>query len=132
MREISNMSDEMRGTRTFDLGDGRWATFCVRDIRRHGIKELLRFEGVAMDETPIAVFQSGERIGTVPGDFDPMSIRPKSFLYEPRPGDFTRNEDGWHANRTLCPGDLEAVPGFTWYRGSQSADVAVGRSCEAE
>lgn len=55
-------------------------------------------------------------VGTVPPHFDPSRIKSTSFMYSPRPGDFTREGDAWVANYTLGPGDLEAVPGFVWDR----------------
>lgn len=64
----------------------------------------------------IPVKQDGETIGTVPGHFDPLNIRSTSFLYDPRPGDFRREQDHWVADRMLGPGDLAAVPGFVWER----------------
>jgi hypothetical protein len=55
-------------------------------------------------------------IGTVPPSFEPSRIRSTNWLYTPRPGDFTRENDYWVANYTLGSGDLEAVPGFVWDR----------------
>lgn len=114
MREVTDISDEMRATRTFDLGDGRRLRVEVADIAHYGLKAILQDHGIEMNSAPVPVFQRGERIGTVPADFDPFSIRSTSFFYEPRGGDFVRKSDGWHAHRMLGPGDLEAIPGFTW------------------
>jgi hypothetical protein len=65
---------------------------------------------------PVPVMQSGRRVGSVPATFDPTKIKSTNWLYDVRPGDFVRDGDTWIANRTLGPGDLEAVPGFVWDR----------------
>lgn len=62
---------------------------------------------------PVPVFQDGQQVGTLPPGFNPQEIRSTSWLYEPRPGDFKREEHGWVADKMLGPGDLEAISGFT-------------------
>jgi hypothetical protein len=67
-----------------------------------------------------SIFQRGKLIGSVPPNFTPLRLEKTpgmgAFMYEQRPGDFTRTEDGegWEASKTLGPGDLEAIKGFTW------------------
>ena len=58
--------------------------------------------------------QGGRRVGTLPSDFAPASIKSTSFFYDPRPGDFRREGTAWVASPALGPGDLAAVPGFVW------------------
>ena len=77
-----------------------------------GLVEALRANGYEMIDDSVPVYQFGKLIGTVPGDFHPARIKSKSLLYEPRPGDFVRRADRWEASNTLCPGDLDAIPGF--------------------
>ena len=60
------------------------------------------------------ILQDGQVIGT---SFGVPRIEP-SFLVEPRPDDFTPivrdGEIAFEAHSSLCPGDLEAVFGFSW------------------
>ena len=51
------------------------------------------------------VFQHGKEIGTLSASWHPSDAR-RSFLYEPRPGDFKRDGDKWIADPMLGPGDL--------------------------
>lgn len=106
------------GTFLYELRDGRMLRVDQRLVRDIGIKGVAEMYGVKTETTHerVPVFQSGKQIGTVPGDFDPMLIKSKSFLYDPRPGDFKRTNEGWIATRMLGPGDMEAVPGFVWHR----------------
>lgn len=64
----------------------------------------------------LSVMQGGEKIGSVPASFDPMTIRSTSVLYSVRQGDFQLEGNVWVACNTLGPGDLDAVPGFKWDR----------------
>jgi hypothetical protein len=73
-------------------------------------------DGTVTETKRADVRQHGRRVGTLPPNFDPSAIKSTSFFYDPRPGDFRREEDHWIAARNLGPGDLEAVPGFIWDR----------------
>lgn len=114
MRRIERLADRMRGTITYELDGGRHLTVRTRDVREFGLAEVLRAAGLA-DQIPskrVNVVRRGRVIGTVPGDFDDAAIRSKNFLYDPRPGDFRREEDHWVASDALGAGDLAAVVGF--------------------
>lgn len=112
MRRIESPLDHERGTVTYDLGDGRWATFDARQIREVGLAPLLEAHGVEMPTERLPVIQYGRRVGTMAPDFDPMTARSMSFMYDVRPGDFRREGDTWVAARNLGPGDLDCVAGF--------------------
>src|SRR5262245_54834958 len=84
----------------------------VRDQPCH----ICKGEGRVSATERVAVLQDGRRIGTVPPEFDPSTIRSMSFFYDVRPGDFRRDGDVWVAHTMLGAGDLEAVPGFVWDR----------------
>lgn len=112
MRQIAD--DYAKGTVTYELSDGQWITLDARAVREYGAARMLRDSGYGhlLPTARVTVMQEGRRVGTLPPDFDPMSVKSASWLYDPRPGDFKREGDVWIASRTLGPGDLEAVPGF--------------------
>jgi hypothetical protein len=116
MRKIERNMDYMRGQVTYELAPDRYITLSVRDVREHGLAEVMKFYGVEMPTGRLPVFQRGREIGSVPAAFEPISIKSTSFFYDVRPGDFTRTGDGWQAANSLCPGDFEAIPGFVWSR----------------
>jgi hypothetical protein len=118
MRKIESISDDAKGVMTYELDDGRWITLDAREVAAIGLWPLLRRAGVESTSERQPVFQDGRKIGTVPGDFEPLAIRSKHWLYEPRRGDFTRSDRGWEANGMLGPGDLDAVSGFVWDQDS--------------
>lgn len=72
--------------------------------------------GYVISTERIPVMQDGERIGTLPHDFNPRRVKSTNWLYDMREGDFRLEGGVWIAARTLGPGDLEAVPGFVWDR----------------
>lgn len=113
MRRLESIEDEMRGRVTYDLPDGKRIQFDARAVRDYGIAELLRAHGYEPPIGRVDVMQYGRRIGTVPADFEPFSIKSQTFLYDPRPGDFRREGNAWIASKSLGPGDLDAIPGFT-------------------
>ena len=118
IRRIDNTQDQFDGAVTYEFDDGRRIKLCARAVKEFGLREVLRHAGYE-HEIPTerkSVFQYGKKIGTVPGDFDPMLIKTQSFFYDARPGDFKLEDDVWIACRTLCPGDFEAIPGFVWDR----------------
>jgi len=110
MRRIESLEDEMNGTVTYQLANGRYARFDARTVREYGIAALLPDEPMPTERIP--VIHHGRRVGTMAPDFDPLTVRSRSFLYDPRPGDFRREGDTWVANRTLGPGDLDVIHGF--------------------
>lgn len=116
MRRIENIADEMRGQVTYEISPGICITVDARLVREHGLEEVLKAYGVKVPKGRLPVFQCGKEIGSVPSVFDPIAIKSKSFLYEVRPGDFKRTDDGWEASNTLGPGDLDAIPDF-WRKG---------------
>jgi hypothetical protein len=112
MRRIETMEDDLNRTMTYELPDGR--RLCVdRDVvERYGIGEVAKRYGVEMPTERVPVFHHGERVGTLPAEFDPGLIKSKSLFYDPRPGDFTRTPEGWIVAKSMGPGDVAAVPGF--------------------
>lgn len=112
MRRIESPLDEMRDTITYELGDGRFATFDALTVRKVGLAPLMAAYDIEMPTERLPVIHHGRRVGTMAPDFDPSTIRSLSFMYDPRPGDFRRDGDTWIAGRTLGPGDLDCVTGF--------------------
>lgn len=112
MKRLESMMDHMRGTVTYDLGNGRFATFDVRAVREYGLATLMRAHDIEMPTERIPVIQYGRRIGTMAPDFDPASARSTSMWYDPRPGDFRREGDTWVVGRTLGASDVDCVAGF--------------------
>ena len=113
---MRRVDDTMTGDVICYFDDGMAQRFDRRAVQEYGLPELLKSVGRSADISAgrLDVMQSGRKVGTVPATFDPMHIKSTSFWYEPRGGDFKREGDVWIANRTLGPGDLEAVPGFVW------------------
>jgi hypothetical protein len=112
MRRIESPLDYARNTVTYELPDGKWATFDVRAVERYGLAGLVKEYGVEMPTDRVPVFQYGQRIGTMPADFDPYFGRSVSFMYDIRPGDFTRTNEGWVVGRTMGASDVDCVAGF--------------------
>jgi hypothetical protein len=112
MKRIESPLDEIRGTVTYDLGNGRWATFDARTVREVGLAPLMDSYGIEMPTERLPVIHHGRRVGTMAPDFDPVCARSISFMYDVRPGDFRREGDTWVAGRSLGPGDLDCVAGF--------------------
>lgn len=112
MRRIESPLDYMRGTVTYELADGRYATFDARTIQQYGLARLMEAHGVEMPTERLPVIQHGKRIGTMAPDFDPDFVHSISFLYDPRPGDFKREGDAWIVGRTLGASDVDCVAGF--------------------
>ena len=114
MKRLESIADEMRGTVTYELPDGRWVTFGARAVREYGIAELMRSEGLEqfIPTERLPVIRNGRRIGTMAPDFDPSNIKSTSPFYDPRAGDFRREGDAWIADRTLGAGDPDCVVGF--------------------
>lgn len=112
MERIESIEDQMRGIVTYRLSDERYVGFDAQAVREYGITKLLESVGEKVPTERSDVMQHGRKVGSLPGDFDPLNIKSKTFLYEPRYGDFRREGDVWLASRTLGPSDLEAVPGF--------------------
>jgi hypothetical protein len=112
VKRLESLQDEMRGTVTYELPNGRWVTFDARTVREYGLAARMRAYDIEMPTERLPVIQYGRRIGTMAPDFDPASIRTTSFLYDPRPGDFRREGDTWIAGRTLGASDVDCVAGF--------------------
>jgi hypothetical protein len=110
----------MRETVTFEVGDGRYLTVRARDLKTYGLEELMKAREIAPPTERVDVYHLGKKIGSVPGSFDPLTIRSTSFFYDPRPGDFVREGDKWIASPTLGPGDIEAIDGFVLERPCQN------------
>ena len=106
--------DDFNDAYIYALEDGRYINLSGREVRDHGPGPLLESIGyaVASDGKRLSVKQHGRVVGTLPADFEPTLIRSRSFLYDPRPGDFARKGDEWIAADSIGPGDFEAVPGF--------------------
>jgi hypothetical protein len=112
MRRLESPIDEVRNTVTYDIGGGRRATFDARAVERYGLAALMKECGVEMPTERVPVIQYGKRIGTMPADFDPKFARSISFMYDVRPGDFTRTAEGWVVGRTMGASDVDCVAGF--------------------
>lgn len=112
MKRIESVMDDVRGTVTYEVGSGRWATFDRRAVEEYGLARLLEEYGVEMPTERVPVIQYGRRIGTMPPDFDPAFARSNSFMYDPRPGDFRREGDTWVVGRTMGASDVDCVVGF--------------------
>lgn len=115
---IESIEDEMRGIATYELPNGRRVSLDLATVREFGARWVLREIGLG-DFIPterIPVIWNGEKVGTFPPEFDPISIKSKSYFYDPRAGDFRREGSAWIAAKNLGPGDLESIPGFIWDR----------------
>jgi hypothetical protein len=112
MRLIESYQDHMDGVVTYELADRRRVRLDARAVREHGVAALLKWGGYELPTERVNVFQNGQIIGTVPADFAPQLIVSKSYFYDPRPGDFRREHDGWVASNILGRGDFDAIPGF--------------------
>lgn len=120
MKRIEDPVDYERGTVTYDIGNGRYATFDARAVQKYGLARLMDAYGIEMPTERVPVIQYGRQIGTMPPDFDPASARSTSFMYDVRPGDFRREGDTWVVGRTLGAGDVDCVAGFIRDDGQQS------------
>lgn len=118
MKRINSIEDEMQRRVTYELSNGYRVHFDLKAVEEFGAEHLIQGMGLGhlLPSARVPVWQDGREIGTVPGTFDPLNIKSKSFLYDVRPGDFRYDLENnrWIANRTLGPGDLESVPGFSW------------------
>jgi hypothetical protein len=112
MKRLESPLDDARGTVTYDIGNGRYATFDARAVREYGLAALMRAYNVEMPTERLPVIQYGRRIGTMAPDFDPASVRSNSFMYDPRPGDFRREGDKWVVGKTMGASDVDCVAGF--------------------
>jgi hypothetical protein len=113
MRRLENGIENYRNrTVTYELPDGRRLDVDRDAVERYGIREIAKAHGVEMPTERVPVFHHGERVGTVPAEFDPAFIKSKSLFYDPRPGDFTRTAEGWVVDKMMGPGDVASVPGF--------------------
>lgn len=112
MKNITSHEDQMRAIVTYELDDGRRLRFSEKDVRLYGIASLLRRVGIDVDDSRLPVMQRGEMVGALPASFDPLHIKSKSALYDPRPGDFRLDGKRWIAAPMLGLGDLQAVEGF--------------------
>lgn len=117
-QRMEKLDSKGRAIVTYELADGQWIDLDARAVAEFGAARLIRDAGYGhlLETERVAVFQHGRKVGTVPPNFEPMNIESNTFMYDVRPGDFTRDGDKWIASRTLGPGDLEAVPGFVWER----------------
>lgn len=108
------IDDQMRSVVRVELSNGQCIVFDRRAFMELGMAECLRRVGAA-DEAPqgrIPVEQDGAIVGTVPADFDPLTARSRSWIYDVRPGDFKRVGDKVIANKMLGQGDLDCLDGF--------------------
>jgi len=75
-------------------------------VREYGVAALMGGIGEA-DQVPterVPVIFHGLRVGTLPGDFDAQNVKSLSWLYDPRPGDFKREDGAWIVGRAVGPG----------------------------
>lgn len=114
MTRLESIEDEVKGLVTYELKDGRRVRLDAFLVKEHGGAEMLRYMGLT-DQIPterVPVMHHGERVGTLPGDFDPLRFESLSWLYDARSDDFRRDGDVWVAVKNLGPADLNAVKGF--------------------
>lgn len=114
MKALPSFEDEMQGVVTYELEGGGRVRLSAREVRKYGAAEILRGGGYGrfLPTERVPVMYQGQRVGSLPPDFDPLFVRSVSSFYEPRPGDFVRDGDMWVANKMLGPGDLKSVHGF--------------------
>lgn len=115
MRHLPNIHDQMRDVSTYELDDGSRVTITNGVLRNHDAATVLHEMGLGPDPAEMPrrpVYHCGTLVGTLPGSFDPLRVRSRTWLYDPRPGDFVADGDGWRAAPTLGPGDIEAIEGF--------------------
>lgn len=108
------IEDQMRSVVRVELSDGRMVVFDRRMFVELGMSECLRRVD-AVDECQsgrVPVRQRGEVVGTVPADFDPLTAKSRSWIYDVRPSDFKRVGNVWEAHSSLGLGDLDMLVGF--------------------
>lgn len=116
MHRIESIEDQMNGVVTYELSNGQRLRISRRAVDEVGPAKILRDMGLGhlVPTERLPVMWVGRKVGSMAPDFDPGRIKSRTFLYDARPGDFTRDGDTWVASKMLGPGDLEAVPGFRW------------------
>jgi hypothetical protein len=116
VRRLQSIEDEKQDVVTYEFADGKRIQLDGRAVSEYGVASLLRGTeyGDLLPTERLPVYQRGKVIGSVPGTFDPETIKSTSFFYDVRRGDFIREGDGWTAAKNLGDGDLYAVPGFVW------------------
>lgn len=126
MKRIESIEDQMNGVVTYELSNGKRLRIAKVALEYSSPAEILRRAGYGhlIPTERVPVMWAGRKAGTLPGDFDPVFIKSKTWLYDPRPGDFVREGEVWVASNKLGPGDLEAVPGFVWDRESLNSETS--------
>ncbi len=112
------LENQVKRTITVDLGDGRMVNVEKDFIRMFGLKAVAEHFEVPASDRYLPVVYHGRVVGFLPEAWHPLEIKSKTFLYDPRPGDFVREGDEWIAARTLGPGDIEAVSDFVRFKPS--------------
>lgn len=114
MKRLESIDDRMRGVATYEFADGRRIQLDAQAVKDHGAAFVLRHLGYGhlVPTGRVTVLQDGLRIGSVPADFDPTTIKSRSAMYDVRQGDFRRDGKVWVASGSLGLGDLQAVPGL--------------------
>ena len=114
MKIIDIFENPMDRSVTYYFDNKRAVKLSADDIKQYGVDRLLRHHGFAeaLPTKRVPVIQDGIRVGTVPANFDPYTVRSVSVLHEPRSGDFVRGDGVWIASSSLGFGDISAVEGF--------------------
>jgi len=115
MRKLApSIDDDRNNCWTYELPNGQRIKVDRRAVREHGLEAIAREFGLDLGDPSarLPVYQRGEKIGTVPANFDPDCAESSSPLFSVRPGDFRREGDGWTACPSLGPGDLGSLVGF--------------------
>lgn len=115
---------QMRGIARYELANGQRIDLDARAVAEHGAATILRHYGLTnlLPTERVKVVYCGKEVGTLPADFDPSSVRSKSFLYDPRHGDFRWKDSGVvEVDKSLGPGDLDSVVGFVRNEQSERA-----------
>jgi hypothetical protein len=92
MKRVETAEDRSRGTVTYQLDDGRYATLDANAVALYGAENLVRWLGLER----IPVMRHGRRVGTLPTDAEPLD-------------GLRREGDAWVVEKEL---DLSTVQEF--------------------
>lgn len=115
--EITSFVDKERGIRRFSIPSTKQAICWTTDaIEEAGLRTLFEEAGLGhvFDGAPrLVVMQDGLMVGTLPADFDPLSIVSTNRMYRARPGDASIKGGRVVLSASLGFGDFTAIEGFS-------------------